>query len=77
MLLGADPTVTNSSGKTSLGLAADHVEMSDFMDISGNLVAAGCVGTSEDWEVLARHPRKKLFVMMEVLRSFNHRISLR
>ena len=74
---GADPNVTNSSGKTSLGLAADHVEMSDFMDISANLVAAGCVGTTEDWEVLARHPRKKLFVMMEVLRSFNQRISLR
>ena len=74
---GADPSVTNSSGKTSLGLAADHAEMGDFMDIAANLVTAGVTGTPGDWEVLARHPRKKLFVMMEILRTVQHRLSLR
>ena len=74
---GADPSVTNSSGKSSLGLAADHAEMGDFMDIAANLVTAGLTGTPGDWEVLARHPRKKLFVMMEILRTVQHRLSLR
>ena len=54
---GADPASTNSSGKTSLGLAADHVDMDNFMEISANLVAAGCVGTDQDWDVLTRNPR--------------------
>ena len=65
------------SGKTSLGLAADHVRMEDFMEIASNLVLAGCVGSDEDWEVLTRHPRKKLFVMMETLRTAKDRFSLR
>ena len=54
---GADPHSSNSSGKTSLGLAADHVGMEDFMEIASNLVLAGCVGSDQDWEVLTRHPR--------------------
>ena len=47
------------------------------MEICANLVAAGCVGTDQDWEVLTRHPRKKLFVMMEILRTTKERFSLR
>ena len=54
---GADPAAANSSGKTSLGLAADHASMENFMEISGNLVAAGATGTEQDWEVLTKHPR--------------------
>ena len=54
---GADPAAANSSGKTSLGLAADHARMEDFMDICSNLVAAGATGTEQDWEVLTKHPR--------------------
>ena len=54
---GADPAAANSSGKTSLGLAADHASMEDFMEISSNLVAAGATGTEQDWEVLTKHPR--------------------
>ena len=59
---GADPHSTNSSGKTSLGLAADHVGMDDFMEIASNLVLAGCVGSDQDWEVLTRHPRSTSIV---------------
>ena len=54
---GADPTAANSSGKTSLGLAADHASFDQFMEICTNLVAAGATGTDQDWEVLDRHPR--------------------
>ena len=54
---GADPAAANSSGKTSLGLAADHVRLEDFMEICSNLVAAGATGTDQDWEVLSKHPR--------------------
>ena len=54
---GADPAAANSSGKTSLGLAADHARMDDFMDICSNLVAAGSTGSDQDWEVLDKHPR--------------------
>ena len=54
---GADPAAANSSGKTSLGLAADHARLEDFMEISANLVAAGATGTDQDWEVLTKHPR--------------------
>jgi len=74
---GADASSTNSSGKTALGLTADHVGMEQFMEIIGHLVSAGCVGTDQDWEVLTRHPRKKLYVMMEILRTSKERFSLR
>ena len=54
---GADPTAANSSGKTSLGLAADHASFHHFIEICTNLVAAGATGSDQDWEVLDKHPR--------------------
>ena len=93
---GADPNATNSSGNSSLGLAASHISrMQTFIDvrnikkcaepknleyslqISNQLVIAGCTGSEADWEVLAKHPRRKLVVMMELSRTAEERISLR
>eukprot|EP00091_Calanus_sinicus_P000772 TRINITY_DN10709_c0_g1_i1.p1 TRINITY_DN10709_c0_g1~~TRINITY_DN10709_c0_g1_i1.p1 ORF type:complete len:211 (-),score=44.24 TRINITY_DN10709_c0_g1_i1:106-738(-) len=74
---GADSSVTNSSGKSSLGLAATHCRMESFIDICNQLVGAGCTGTDKDWDVLTNHPRRKLVVMMEVLRTAKERMSLR
>jgi len=77
LMSGGDPTVINSSGKSCLGLAASHNKFETFIEICNPLVLAGCTGTDKDWEVLTSHPRKKLVVMMEVLRTVNHRFSLR
>jgi len=74
---GADPALTNSAGKSSLGLAADHTGMEVFIEICNQLVGAGCTGTDKDWAVLMKHPKKKLLVMMEMLRTTNERGSLR
>jgi len=74
---GADPAVTNSSGKSGLGLAADHTGMEVFIEVAKHLIGAGCTGTDKDWDILTKHPRKKMLVMMEVLRTNKERLSLR
>merc|ERR1719481_1482253 len=74
---GADPWVVLEGGKSSLGLAADHNNMDQYMEMCNALVKYGCTGTDKDWEILEKHPRKKLFTMMEVLRTHKQRFSLR
>jgi len=74
---GADVTSVNDSGKSALGLAADHARMEDFLEIAGSLVIAGCRGTDKDWEILGKYPQKKLLVLLEELRSYKERNTLK
>merc|ERR1712192_367754 len=68
---GADVTSVNDSGKSALGLAADHARMEDFLEI------AGCRGTDKDWEILGKYPQKKLLVLLEELRTYKERNTLK
>merc|ERR1719234_2119229 len=74
---GADVTSVNDSGKSALGLAADHARMEDFLEIAGSLVIAGCRGTDKDWEILGKYPQKKLLVLLEELRTYKERNTLK
>ena len=74
---GADPSVCNTAGKSSLGLAADHASLESFLEICSNLVGAGWAGSDQDWKLLDKHPRHKLLVMMELLRTQRDRQTLR
>jgi len=74
---GAEIATVNNSGKSALGLAADHTRMEDFLEIAGTLVIAGCRGTDKDWAILGQYPQKKLLVLLEELRTYKDRFSLK
>merc|ERR1712203_445684 len=74
---GADVTSVNDSGKSALGLSADHALMEDFLEIAGSLVIAGCRGTDKDWAILGKYPQKKLLVLLEELRTHRERNTLK
>merc|ERR1712203_301991 len=74
---GASVNSVNDSGKSALGLAADHARMEDFLEIAGSLVIAGCRGTDKDWAILGKFPQKKLLVLLEELRTHKERNTLK
>jgi len=51
--------------------------MEDFLEIAGSLVIAGCRGTDKDWEILGKYPQKKLLVLLEELRTYKERNTLK
>merc|ERR1712150_438207 len=81
---GADVTSVNDSGKSALGLAADHAKMEDFLEIAGSLVIAGCRGTEKDWAILeevagvvggVEDSQRKKYIKVPCPRSSDERIA--
>ncbi|XP_023344959.1 protein phosphatase 1 regulatory subunit 12A isoform X1 [Eurytemora carolleeae] len=74
---GSNTATTNTSGKSCLGLAADHTDLITYLEVCSLLVESGLSVTAKDWEVLNKHPEKKLITIMEIFRTKPLRSSLR